>query len=138
VAEAVTAALGDCLAGSDSPEGDAACATQAHADCLRTGPGLDSTFGLVMCTEIEHDAWRAELDRLWPEVLAYMGRSGEEAVAALTAEQDAWTAFRDARCARVLARFLGGSIQSHIGTECRIEMLADRGIEFREILRWNP
>jgi uncharacterized protein YecT (DUF1311 family) len=130
VAEAVTAALVACLAASDGPESDRACAAEAHRSCLGTGPRGDSTYGRVVCADIERKAWTDELVRAMAQAEDRLRAVSERAHRALLDEQEAWSAFRAARCTRALEAE-GGDPDSPVDVECATAMLAERVIEMR-------
>lgn len=126
--------LAGCLDQSYDGDSALACNQLTSSACMAMGPDGDTTFGRVMCAGILSDLWDAELDRLWP--LRQKGLSDEEA-ALLKTEQSAWIAYRDAACTFAVAEVAGGSMAAHVGSDCYVDLTAERVAQFREILRYR-
>jgi uncharacterized protein YecT (DUF1311 family) len=98
-------------------------------------------MGMAVCLDLETTAWTAQLDLLWPQVVAFAAgldedaESGTDHADALVGAQEAWRAHRDAECAWAWQRWSQGTIRVLVGGGCKRDMTAARVRDMRDWLR---
>jgi uncharacterized protein YecT (DUF1311 family) len=125
--------MGSCLEASADGDGDLACLAPMHEACEARGPAGGTTYGLAACAEVLFRLWDDELNRVWPEVLAWMDAPEAEY---LREEQRAWIAYKEAACDFESAQVWGGSMLAYVGGECRARMTAERVAQLRDYIRY--
>ncbi len=102
------------------------------ADCADAATTID----MMECTAAATERADAELNRLWPEVLAlYDGNQDPEAdKATLKKAQNSWISFRDATCDAEQATADGGSIAGIYYEACECAVTASRIADFERMI----
>ena len=146
-AEAMRAQIEDCLQGSPDLQADSVCVGMPAESCMAI-PENQTTLGMSACINAEADAWDQILNALWPEVKTQAAefdaaeRPQEMGLPrqsdSLLAAQRAWIAYRDAECLLAYAQGGIGSIRHNYGASCRLQMISDRALQFRDWLRPGP
>ena len=103
-------------------------------------------YSMTYCAGVEYETADAELNELWPEMMA-AARQNDEYVAeqaksmgvpttveALRAAQRAWIAFRDAQCEYEAYEVFGGTAQPMVGSLCLARLTNERVALFRQAL----
>lgn len=95
-------------------------------------------YSLSYCAAVDYENADAELNRLWPEVVAaaksndeYVGemaraRGVPTTLEALRTAQHAWIAFRDAQCEYEAYEVFGGTMQPMVGSLCLARLTNER------------
>ncbi len=95
-------------------------------------------YSLTYCAGVDYEDADAELNSLWPEIVA-AAKSNDEYVADLARErgvpttlealrtaQRAWIAFRDAQCEYEAYDVFGGTAQPMVGSLCLARLTRER------------
>ncbi|MCY0094058.1 lysozyme inhibitor LprI family protein [Hoeflea ulvae] len=103
-------------------------------DCIDPQTQMEMTY----CAGVDYEKADAELNRLWPEIVA-AARSNDEYVAdlardrgvpttleALRTAQHAWLKFRDAQCEYEAYDVFGGTAQPMVGSLCLARLTRER------------
>ncbi|KGF70946.1 hypothetical protein LL06_02375 [Hoeflea sp. BAL378] len=111
-------------------------------DCIDPQAQVEMTY----CAGLDYETADAELNELWPEVVA-AARQDDEYVAeqaksmgvptteeALRTAQRAWIAFRDAQCDYEAYEVFGGTAQPMVGSLCLARLTRERVALFRQAL----
>ena len=106
----------------------------------------DTQMVMTYCAGLDYETADAELNDIWPEMLAY-ARTRDEDVApmardrgvpttleAMKSAQRAWIAYRDAECEFEAYEVFGGSAQPMVGSACLARLTNERIELFRSIL----
>jgi uncharacterized protein YecT (DUF1311 family) len=104
-----------------------------------------SQLALNMCAQRNFEAADAELNAMWPRVVADMRRRDQENTRApvageqsyyetLLRAQRAWLGWRDAHCEVVGDQARGGSMQPMVWAQCRERLTRDRLTHFTMLL----
>lgn len=111
-------------------------ATAQEFDCSRRDDLPQS--GLTVCAGEDFDKTDAELNALWPKLVAEAKRRDADMAdffrdrnvptneKALRAAQRAWIEFRDRQCELESYEALGGSMQPMLGAACKADMTQKR------------
>lgn len=103
-------------------------------------------YSLTYCAGVEYETADAELNRLWPDVVAaaklsdeYVGDLARErgvptTLEALRTAQRAWISFRDAQCEYEAYEMFGGTGQPMVGSLCLARLTRERVEFFKQAL----
>ena len=113
-------------------------ATPAVADEKPDCIDPQTQFELTYCAGIEYEDADAELNGVWPDIVA-AAKSNDEYVADLARErgvpttlealrnaQRAWIAYRDAQCEYEAYDVFGGTAQPMVGSLCLARLIRER------------
>jgi len=138
--EATEACVQEVEARSAGLPGHAAldCVGRAAQVCM-TGPGGDTTIGMIDCLSAENDYWDARLntayaarmagDRQSDDEMARLGSASVSLAEALREMQRAWIAYRDATCLYEQAQWLGGSGGGPATAACHMQETARQALK---------
>lgn len=127
-AEADVATLRTCLAARDEADERSHCVRQVTRACIdASGPGGETTGGMLICTRREQMAWRAIMDE---NVVAL--RTSESAAQRLLLESALREGERWATvvCAYHASYYEGGSLARVLAAECHRDFAAERALFF--------
>ncbi len=137
------AVLDTCYANAATHDARTACIGQMAETCMTGQEGGETTLGMSSCLAAEGDVWDRHLNTEYKALRDYMTAADKDEseyfpefanrVEALLAAQRAWIAFRDAECALAYAEWGSGSMRHIAGTDCRMQMTAERTIELRSM-----
>lgn len=106
-------------------------------------PGGESTLGMAMCASAEAQVWDKFLNAEYQALMAFSKvMDVDEAVyfpefakreESLRAAQRAWIAYRDAECGLAYALWGSGSMRNIAGSDCIMQMTAQRTIELLDM-----
>lgn len=88
-----------------------------------------STYGMIQCSMIAYDAWDAELNRVYKELMGTLDSAGQDA---LRAAQQAWLTYRDAEielCGAIYYGNLEGTMYHIIAADRVMDMVRKRALE---------
>ena len=115
------------------------CVGAASKACMDDQDGGHTTFGMASCLHAEAAVWdrflNAEYKALMAVSVAMDADEGPDfadfanRADTLRAAQRAWIGYRDASCAHAYAQWGSGSMRHIAGTDCMLQMTADRTIE---------
>ncbi|WP_347313005.1 lysozyme inhibitor LprI family protein [Defluviimonas sp. SAOS-178_SWC] len=122
------------LAGQDN----GSCVGDAAEACEVTPPHSASTLDIAQCRTAEAEIWESLLNIIVEQKMREYDVSDSAATLpgwlptrnAIVAEQDAWKAYRDARCNLIYVVNQGGSVKSIAKAECLLQMNAAHVFEF--------
>lgn len=135
--------LDTCYAAAQSDGTHAACIGDMSAACMDGEEGGHSTLGMTFCTLGEAQVWDKYLNLEYQNTMvAFREMDADTAVhfpefakraETLREAQRAWIAFRDAECGLAYAVWGSGSMRNIASASCRLEMIAARTIELRNL-----
>ena len=103
-------------------------------------------YSMTYCAGVDYENADAELNRLWPDVVAaaksndeYVGDQAKSmgvptTLEALRTAQRAWIAFRDAQCEYEAYEVFGGTMQPMVGSLCLVRLTNERVEVFRRVV----
>ncbi|MFQ5623497.1 MAG: lysozyme inhibitor LprI family protein [Paracoccaceae bacterium] len=123
----------------------AACIGRMTEHCQQTNPGGETMLGSRLCVIEEWHVWNGMLNDAYQRLMFSSQRDdaadGDWAknlkprAAALMESQRAWTAFRDAECTYVIAKWGTGSVRAIAGSACQRDLTARRFFVLQDHLR---
>jgi uncharacterized protein YecT (DUF1311 family) len=124
------AAVEKCIASKDAR----GCIGKIAKACMAV-PGGGTTMGMMNCAGRERAAWDDQLNASY-KVL--QGKASPTQGGALKSAQQAWIAYRDARCGFEASRYEGGSLAGVIAGDCLMQVTAERALELtRQASDWD-
>jgi uncharacterized protein YecT (DUF1311 family) len=127
-----------CAAETPAYAAEAACAGQEANVCQGLSGG-STTIGIVTCLSAETAVWDAMLNEEYGKARVVFGQiGGDELQVSLRDAQRAWIAFRDAECAMLYQKNIGGTIRSLVSASCKMNMTASRAIALRDLAKNAP
>ena len=119
---------------------------RAYADDTPDCIDPQDQYSMTYCASVDYENADAELNRLWPDVVA-AAKSNDEYVAdlardrgvpttleALRTAQRAWIAFRDAQCEYEAYEAFGGTAQPMVGSLCLARVTRERIEVFKQAI----
>jgi uncharacterized protein YecT (DUF1311 family) len=105
------------------------------AKACQAAPGGETTMGMMECTGRERAVWDEHLNASYKML---QGKATPSQASALKQAQQAWIAYRDARCGFEASRYEGGSLAGVIAGDCLMEVTAERALELTQQARdWD-
>jgi uncharacterized protein YecT (DUF1311 family) len=124
------AAVQKCVTSKDAR----ACIGQIAKACI-AGPGGETTMGMMACAGRERAAWDDQLNASYKLL---QGKTTPTQASALKSAQQAWMAYRDARCGFEASRYEGGTLSGVLAGDCLMRVTAERALEITEQARdWD-
>ena len=117
------------------------CIGDMATNCMDAEEGGHTTIGMSMCLSNEAEVWDGLLNREYKATMAWAKAADEDEsehfpeyanrAQALRAAQRAWIGFRDAECELSYTLWGAGSMRHIAGSDCIMEITAERAIELR-------
>jgi uncharacterized protein YecT (DUF1311 family) len=101
------------------------CIGKIAKTCL-AAPGGETTIGMMECTGRERAVWDEQLNASYKLL---QGKATPTQAGALKQAQQAWIAYRDARCGFEASRYEGGTLAGVIAGNCLMQVTAERAVE---------
>lgn len=130
--------LEQCYEAASGAEAKAQCLGAVSKPCMAQ-PGGETTLGITMCASAEAQVWDKFLNAEYKALMAFSKAMDVDEAAYfpeyakreenLRAAQRAWIAYRDAECGLAYALWGSGSMRNIAGSDCIMQMTAERTIE---------
>lgn len=140
--EAFGPLLEQCYEEAEGADAKAQC-IGAMAQACMAEPGGETTLGMSSCAFAEAQVWDRFLNQEYKVLMEFSKVMDEDDQAyfptfanraeSLRDAQRAWIAFRDAECGLAYALWGSGSMRHIAGTDCHMQMTAERTIELLEM-----
>ena len=135
--------LEQCFEEAEGAEAKAQCIGAMAQVCMDEQDGGHTTLGMSSCLSAEGRVWDRFLNVEYKATMAWMAAADEDEsedfpqfakrAEHLRSAQRAWIAFRDAECALEYAQWGAGSMRTIAGTDCLMQMTAERTIELLQL-----
>lgn len=133
--------IADCFDGAEDQREAGACIGLGSEICMDGAEDGHSTIGMMFCAQAETEAWDRLLNREYAEKMEGLRRMDEStaeywpelanAADSLRTAQRAWIPLRDADCSLEYAMWTSGSMRNVAGSNCRLQLTAERTIYLR-------
>ena len=135
--------LDTCYASANADGSHASCIGMLSTSCMDNEEGGHSTLGMTFCTLAEAQVWDKYLNIEYQQTMAALKQMDADTAVhfpefanraeTLRDAQRAWITFRDAECGLAYAMWGSGSMRNIASASCRLDMIAKRTIELREL-----